>query len=176
LHTYRFHALVVAILVVAAIASSANAGLLKQSGDTTLSVYGAYEKVTQEPGVWLAISKHTQGGLADISGAAFNHSIILQTSQLRPITSGSLPIYVGMTAAYSFANNNTSVQDGTLPAANPAPTGFMSGVQLVLAKVQPSSGLALDLRISSLSKGVNPIKWITNPDALCVGAGMSYSF
>jgi hypothetical protein len=174
LHTYRFHALVVAILVVAATASSANAGLLKQSGDTTLSVYGAYEKVTQEPGVGLAISKHTQGGLTDISGAAFNHSIILQTGQLRPITSGAIPIYVGMTAAYSFAN--TSAQAGTLPAVNPAPTGFMSGVQLVLAKVQPSSGLALDLRISSLSKGVNPVKWITNPDALCVGAGMSYSF
>ena len=166
--------LVVALVVVTAIASAANAGLLKRSGDTTLSIYGAYEKVSRETGFGLALSKHAQDGIADISGFAFNHSIILQSSQLRPITSGALPIYIGMTAAYSFAN--PSGQAGTLPDLNRTPEGFMSGIQVVLAKTQPSAGLALDLRVSSLSKGVNPVKWITNPDALCVGAGLSYSF
>ena len=174
MHTYRVHVLVVALVVVAAIAPAVHAGLLKRSGDTTLSVYGAYEKVSQETGFGLALSKHTEGGIADISGFAFNHSIILQSSQLRPITSGALPIYVGMTAAYSFAN--TSGQAGTLPDLNQAPTGFMSGLQVVFAKTQPSAGLSLDLRVSSLSKDINPVKWITNPDALCVGAGISYSF
>ena len=174
MHRHGFHILVLAILVVAAIAPAANAGQPKRSGDTTLSVYGAYEKVSQEPGYGLALSTHAQGRITDISGVVFNHSIILQSSQLRPITSGALPIYIGMTAAYSFAN--ASGQAGTLPGLNQPPTGFMSGLEVVLAKTQPSAGLSLDLRVSSLSKGVNPVKWISDPDALCVGAGISYSF
>jgi hypothetical protein len=39
-----------------------------------------------------------------------------------------------------------------------------------------STGLSLDLRLASMSHNINPLRWVTNPDMLFVGAGVSYGF
>ncbi len=165
--SHRIHAVLLIVLLIIA-ASAANAALFRRSGDTSLSVYGAYDKVSEKPGFGLSLSKRDPVGITDLSGVVFDHSIMLQTSQLRPITLGLLPIYVGMTGAYSFEKNGSEVSG--------IPTGFMSGLQVVFAKAQPSAGLSLDLRASSLSQGFNPIKWVSDPDVLWFGAGFSYNF
>lgn len=155
-----------------AISSAASAGLLRRNGDTSLSVFGAWDKVSEKPGLGVSLMKNDRG-LTTLTAAAFSHSILLQSSQLRPLVGGVLPIYAGMTVGYSFATNDGSVQmPGEMEVAN----GFMTGLEVVFAKTQPSAGLSFDLRASSMTKSVNPIKWISDPDVLWFGAGLSYSF
>lgn len=168
MHKSTIYMLVLALLMLASALMTADAARFSRSGENGLSVYGAYDKVSEKTGFGLALTKRDRVGLTDLSGVAFDNSIMVQTSQLRPIMLGPLPIYVGMTAAYAFDRNKDETAD--------TPSGFMSGVQVVLAKAQAAPGLSLDLRASSLSEGFNPVKWISDPDALWFGAGASYSF
>lgn len=175
MHSHRLHALIVALLLAAAVTSAeAGAVFTKVGGNTSVSVYGAWDQVSGKPGAGVSLSSRQEQGLTDISATAFPHDIIVQSSQLKKLGSGALPLYVGMTAAYSFANTQAAADQ--LLNGHSTPTGLMTGISVVVAKAQPSTGLALDLRVSSMSKDVNPIKWISNPDMLLFGAGASYSF
>ena len=122
-------------------------------------------------GLSLTIQKHN---LADITFAGFFDYFMMQASMLAPRQIGALTAYWGFSVGYA--------QPMTGGAADPfsywrdVPEGIMTGIQVKLAHTNIGRGFSLDLRASSMAEGLSPTKWLTDPDSLWLGAGLSYKF
>jgi hypothetical protein len=157
-------------LATMAFASSAQAYLGTGTGlglSGTLSLYGAIDAKGHGAGFGLAYSTTQKftGLVQDLSFTHVDKYNMYQYSALTSKTWSALPIDVGISIGYSDPSGISSVK-----------RGIMTGVTAILAKTTPMSGLSLDLRVSSMEKGFNPVKWFSDPDSLIAGAGASYTF
>lgn len=159
-----------AALTLMAFAGSAQAYLGTGTGlglNGTVTVFAASDAKGNGSGFGVSYAT-TQKFTNIVQDVAYTHVSdysMIQYSALAPKVISSFPANIGLTIGYSTPSSGSS-----------ATKGLMTGVQAVLAKTTNASGLSLDIRISSLQKGFNPLKWVSNPDALIAGAGASYKF
>ncbi|MHB1000302.1 MAG: hypothetical protein ACYC27_13760 [Armatimonadota bacterium] len=132
---------------------------------TSLSVFAAIDTKSDDTGYGISFSMRDEN-VTDISYVHFDSVDLFQTARLTERQLFGFPAYIGISAAY--ANDRSDDTD--------APNGLMTGLQVILNLAKPTSGISVDIRASSLSESINPIKWITDPDVLWAGAGISYTF
>lgn len=131
---------------------------------TNLSVFAAVDTKSDKSGLGVSLAMQDQG-ITEISYLHFDDNSIVQASKMTSKQLGGYPVLMGVSAAYSSPKVGSTT-----------PKGLMTGLEVVMNVGKSAKGLSIDLRASSLSKGVNPIKWITDADVLWAGAGMSYTF
>lgn len=174
--SYVLFATLLAVTLLAASAATASLGYkplgmssfgLNNQKGMTLSVFAAVDRESHDSGFGVSLSQR-QNGLSDMTYVDLDSFRLYQFSKLTPKQVGGYSVNFGFTLAYADPKDPNPSPD--------TPSNFMSGISVVLAKSEMSSGLSLDLRGSSLSKDFDPIAWFSNPDVLWIGAGLSYSF
>jgi len=139
----------------------------REEDNSRLTVFAVIDNRNDETGFGAALTKSTDdGGQTDITYIDFESYRLVQATQLSPRQFGMFTTNLGFTIAY--ANRNTDATD--------SPDGILTGLSVTLAEKDLAFGLSLDIRASALSKGVDPISWVANPDILWFGAGLSYRF
>ncbi len=133
--------------------------------DTSITVFAATDKKSDESGIGVALSKYDRG-ITDLSFTDFGEFRLAQFSKLNPGHIGPYAAYIGFAVAYADPDEG----------AVDVPDDMFYGLQLVLGKIDLSYDLSLDLRMSSLTEDFDPMGWFTDPDLLSLGAGLSYSF
>ena len=163
---------IISVLVLASLAVSLTASGVSadwrtgRAKDTSITVFAATDKKSDESGIGVALSKYDRG-VTDLSFTDFGEFRLAQFSKLNPRQIGPYVAYLGFAVAYADPDDDTTAD---------VPDDMLYGLQLVLGKIDLSYDLSLDLRMSSLTEDFDPIGWFTQPDLLSLGAGLSYSF
>ena len=160
------NALIIVMLVTLAVSVASADYQYGNKSETRLSVFMVKDTQSDESGFGAALSKLDEK-LTDISYMDFGEFTLTELTQLEPKEFGPYGVYFGFAVAYAKPDDGTVLD---------VPDGFVSGLALILGKVDLSYGLTLDLRASSLSKDFDPIAWFSDPDILILGAGLSHKF
>lgn len=156
----------VLITIVAASAASAYNPYKYSSGNGsgTLAVFVAEDQKASKSGFGVSYTTK-DNGLSDITYLDLSSYRMLQVAKLTNKNLSGYPVHYGFTFGYSSPKSGES-----------AYRGITSGLQAVLASSTNKKGISIDLRVCSMSHDINPIKWVSDPDILWGGAGISYSF
>ena len=155
------------LVIILLAASGVSAALPYDDGsETTLSVFMVKDMQSEETGYGAALSK-LDGNMTDLAYMNLGEFTVVEISKLSPKQLGPIDMYFGF--ATGFAKADSESIPGT-------PDGWLSGLELILGKMNLTSGLSLELRASSLSSDFDPIAWVSDPDVFILGAGLSYKF
>lgn len=150
------------VLSIMAIASASYAYVVGQAGQTTLSVFAAYDLKNSDTGIGATIAKPAAG--EDFTYISTNSYNLYQTAKLFPAHFMGYNVQMGFAAGYSSEKGESGVVNGVV-----------TGLKVVMTRPFGRSGLSLYLNGSSMSKNFNPTAWFS-PDILIGGAGLSYKF
>lgn len=157
--------IIFALFIALVAAPATHASWNTSNKDASVTVFAATSANSNGSGYGIALDRYdTQ--LTDLSYVSLGSVRIIQSAKLTPKVFSGYPVYIGLVAGYA----DPATPDATVSR------GFVSGLQVILAKSKSKSGLSFDLRASSLSSSLNPIKWVSDPDVLWGGVGASYSF
>jgi hypothetical protein len=138
------------------------AGISPAAGQS-VSAFGVADIKTSSGGWGVSLTASGQG-ITDISYISTGSYRLIQTSGLSSAL-GILPISVGIAAGYVDPTEDTTFS-----------RGFVSGLEVGMGIIKSSTGPSITIKATSLSTEFNPIKWVTDPDMLWIGAGLSFSF
>ena len=139
------------------------AGAAPAAGQS-VSAFGVADIETSSGG-WGVSLITSRPEITDISYVSTGSYRLIQAAGLSNAL-GVLPVSVGLAIGYVD------------PTADNPPfsRGFVSGLEVGMGIVKSSSGVSITLKATSLSTEFNPIKWVSDPDMLWIGAGLSFSF
>jgi hypothetical protein len=169
LRTATIALLALAILTVGMTSASAYSySTYQQPGNNLISVFGVADLREHNAGFGAAYDKvnSTNNTLADFTYTHLPGEQTLQLAQLYGVHLDGYPVYFGFAVGYAKAKSDD-------PNAY---EGVVTGLQAVLLQGQTHKGLSFDLRMATMTNGLSPIKWFTNPDTLWLGAGVSYGW
>jgi hypothetical protein len=152
------------LVLISAIAAGAQTFWSADRTKTSLSVFAAIDSRSNESGYGASVTIHGPKTI-DISYADFGPFQLAQIGQLAPKPMGMLSTNLGFVIGYAERDEGTTM-----------PEGMLSGLELMLARQEISAGMALDVKVTSLSKDFDPIAWLSSPDVLWLAAGVSYAF
>ncbi|WP_319586067.1 hypothetical protein [uncultured Desulfobulbus sp.] len=149
---------------------------------STANIFLASDTKTNESGYGVSLTLKDDPTAA-MTYVHFENFDVFQVSKSQSTHLGGFPVNVGVVLGY--ANNrvdNTPVLgiEGIKPLAAgdsaDRPNGLLTGMEASVSLGKPTGGFSIDLRASSMSKNANPIKWISDPDLLWVGAGITLKY
>lgn len=142
-------------------------GSTANSSESSISVFAVTDTQNAGGGFGASLTTNKGSQITDLSYVSAGSYKLVQTGAMSPnFLGGSLPIAGGVAVAYvnpSSGNANFS-------------SGFLTGFEVGLGTIKTDGGLSFTVKASALSTNLNPYVWITNPNILWLGAGVSYSF
>lgn len=134
---------------------------------STVSVFAATDTKSNDSGYGASLTLKSDP-TATLTYVHFENFDVFQVSKSKPTQLAGYPVNVGVVLGY--ANNRSS------DLLIDRPNGLLSGLEASVNLGKPQGGFSVDLKASSLTESVNPIKWVTNPDLLWVGAGITIKY
>lgn len=134
---------------------------------STVSVFAATDLKSDDSGYGLSLTLKNDPN-STLTYVHFDNFDVLQVSKSQPSKLAGFPINVGIVLGYA----NSRVDDLEIDR----PDGLLTGLEASMSLGKPQSNFSVDIKASSLTESVNPIKWITDTDLLWVGAGITFKY
>lgn len=139
-----------------------NYGETKQG---TVTLFAATDTKSSDSGYGLSLTLKDDPTSA-VTYVHLDSFDIYQVTKSKPTQLAGYPVNMGISLGYANRRNN----------AADVPNGLLTGLDVSVSLGKPKSNFSVDLRASSLARNVNPIKWVTNPDVLWLGAGVTFKY
>ncbi|MHB1456397.1 MAG: hypothetical protein ACYC0V_05715 [Armatimonadota bacterium] len=145
----------------------------RNDGKGTVNVFVATDTKSDDSGYGASLTLKSDP-TATVTYIHFDNFDLIQVSKYQPTHLGGYPLKVGLSLAY--ANSRVNEDFNPYEPVMERPDGLLSGLEASVSLGKPQSNFSIDLRASSLSKNVNPLKWIGDADLLWIGAGISFKY
>ena len=141
--------------------------------NSTVSVFAATDTKSNDSGYGVSLTLKSDPTAA-LTYVHFENFDVFQVSKSKPTQLAGYPVNVGVVLGYA----NSRVKEDFTPYGPyiERPDGLLSGLEASVSLGKPQGGFSVDLKASSLTESVNPIKWLTNPDLLWLGAGVTFKY
>lgn len=138
--------------------------------NSTASLFVATDTKSDESGYGVSLTMKNDPTAA-LTYVHFEHFDVFQVSKSKSSQIGGYPVNIGLLIGYANNRVSNNILDTTS-----RPDGLLSGMEASVSLGKPSSSYSIELRASSLTENVDPIKWFSDPDLLWVGAGISFKY